>query len=328
MGFIFTPVLSVELTQLCNLDCKHCLSGESKNVKITREILEKLFDEVVFAETLYLTGGEVFLAYEQIKMLLEIAKAKHVILRECAMLINGTVYDERIYTLLDEYFGNNYSVTISCDVYHDESMSRKFLGKEDVLEDSMRKHFNNKHCEGFKNAEAILINTGRAKNLNVLKNDFDPVGYFYDYFQHLGFLVGPLLFVGADGYITDGNLEVDSREEQSLGNILNESIQTMVERGGVRVKCGDVEKFFVAMDKRFEAHQKRKGEHYKFENHRLVINHDYKCLDFSEVLEDCNKLMRMFYEKGMDSIEFKESLDESCEKYPYDISQMVHKKVN
>ena len=56
MKGIITYLLVIELTQLCNLDCKHCLSGESKNVFITREILECVFDEVKFVETLFLTG--------------------------------------------------------------------------------------------------------------------------------------------------------------------------------------------------------------------------------------------------------------------------------
>ena len=54
---IVTTRLGIELTQKCNLDCKHCFKGESTNISITREIIEKVFDEVKFVETLDLSGG-------------------------------------------------------------------------------------------------------------------------------------------------------------------------------------------------------------------------------------------------------------------------------
>lgn len=75
-------------------------------------------------ETLDLSGGEVFLGYEQIKMLLEIAKPKGVMIKYCSVITNGTIYDSRIYEILDEYFGENYQVGISDDDFHDKSIRR------------------------------------------------------------------------------------------------------------------------------------------------------------------------------------------------------------
>ena len=40
------------------------------------------------------------------------------------MLTNGTIYDGRIYELLDEYFGKNYQVGISDDDFHDKSIKK------------------------------------------------------------------------------------------------------------------------------------------------------------------------------------------------------------
>ena len=101
---IITPHLGIELTQRCNLNCRHCFRGEARNKDISREIIEKVFDEVKYVGTLDLSGGEVFLAYEHLKMLLEIAKEKEVKIESCSMLINGTIYDGRIYKLLDEFY--------------------------------------------------------------------------------------------------------------------------------------------------------------------------------------------------------------------------------
>lgn len=45
---IATYHLGIELTQRCNLDCKHCFKGEMHNVNISRKILEKVFDEIKY----------------------------------------------------------------------------------------------------------------------------------------------------------------------------------------------------------------------------------------------------------------------------------------
>ena len=137
MKKIATPHLGIELTQRCNLDCSHCFRGESRNVNISREILEKIFDEIKYVETLDLSGGEVFLAYEQLKMLLEIAREKKARIEFCSMLTNGTVYDSRIYDLLDEYFGENYQVGISSDDFHDKSIRRIYRKNTTFLSEKL-----------------------------------------------------------------------------------------------------------------------------------------------------------------------------------------------
>lgn len=60
---ILTDVLVLEVTQLCNLTCKHCLKGKSCSVFMSDEIIYNTFKEVKIVNTLLLTGGEVFLAY-------------------------------------------------------------------------------------------------------------------------------------------------------------------------------------------------------------------------------------------------------------------------
>ena len=124
MRKIITPDLGIELTQKCNLNCSHCFRGAARNRNISKEIIEKVFDEIKYIQTLDLSGGEVFLGYEQLKTLLETANQKGTTIESCSMLTNGTIYDGRIYELLDEYFGKNYQVGISDDDFHDKSIKR------------------------------------------------------------------------------------------------------------------------------------------------------------------------------------------------------------
>ena len=325
MRKIITTTLCVELTQLCNLDCKHCLKGESRNVHITREILERAFSEIKYIERLFLTGGEVFLAYEQLKMLLEIAKEKKVYIEKCAMLINGTVYDERVYALLDEYFKDKYTVSISSDVYHDESIARKFQDNIDTAIENIIKHYDNKHFANFVELGNLLINTGNAKSLDVFKNEPEAIGYYYDYWKDVGLLVGPIIFLGSDGYISEGNLETDRRSAECLGNILEESIGEMVERGGIHGNYGTLEAFYKAMYRREWEYQHHKGDHWRFENHKLVPYHYVENTAYKEALDDAIKLMQLFQKKGWHDPEFQACLTQSIEKFPHDISQIVHR---
>ena len=190
MRKIITPDLGIELTQKCNLNCSHCFRGAARNRNISKEIIEKVFDEIKYIQTLDLSGGEVFLGYEQLKTLLETANQKGTTIESCSMLTNGTIYDGRIYELLDEYFGKNYQVGISDDDFHDKSIKR--INREN-LEDSenpdlhpksikdvknnMYRHFINEHCIGFQRVSKHLINNGRAVNTKTPHKDFEAMGY-------------------------------------------------------------------------------------------------------------------------------------------------------
>ena len=271
MRKIITPDLGIELTQKCNLNCSHCFRGAARNRNISKEIIEKVFDEIKYIQTLDLSGGEVFLGYEQLKTLLETANQKGTTIESCSMLTNGTIYDGRIYELLDEYFGKNYQVGISDDDFHDKSIKRIY---RENLEDSenpdlhpksikdvknnMYRHFINEHCIGFQRVSKHLINNGRAVNTKTPHKDFEAMGYYFNSINPTALLVGPMIFIGADGFISDINSDLDKRREQSLGNIKENSIANLVMQGGIKIDCKDVVEFFELMQKRendFGTHQ-------------------------------------------------------------------------
>ena len=67
---IFTPIIGIEISRKCNLYCTHCMRGEAESLTINKEILEKFFDEVKSANVLVISGGEPFICYDEIKMLI------------------------------------------------------------------------------------------------------------------------------------------------------------------------------------------------------------------------------------------------------------------
>ena len=60
----------IELTRRCNLQCAHCLCGESQNVDISTEIIDRIFVDVKDCGHIVLTGGEPLLRLDMIEYLI------------------------------------------------------------------------------------------------------------------------------------------------------------------------------------------------------------------------------------------------------------------
>lgn len=338
MKKILTDHLGIELTQRCNLNCSHCFRGEARNVNISREIIEKVFDEVKYARVLDLSGGEVFLAYDQLKMVLEIAKQKGVIIEYCSMLTNGTIYDERIYKLLDEYFGRNYQVGISDDDFHDKSI-RRIYGKNtknsenpdlsptsvNDIKNNISRHLFNEHCIGFQRVSNRLINNGRAVDLGTPHKEFEAYGYYYNNMDPRILLAGPMIFVGADGFISDINSDIDKRNEQSLGNINVNSISDLVINGGIEIECKDINEFFKLMQKRLTDFGTHQGDHLGFNNGKMVHVEYVREEEYYKALEDLPDFVdRALKAIEEDRLEEFVKTDPNFKLYPKDLSQTEH----
>jgi len=342
MRKILTPRLGIELTQKCNLNCSHCFRGAARNVSISKEILEKVFDEVKYVQTLDLSGGEVFLGYEQLKMLLETAKQKDVTIRYCSMLTNGTVYDPRIYELLDEYFGLYYQVAISDDDFHSKSI-RRIYGKNtkdsetpdlspsttNDIKNNMSRHFFNIHCIGFRRVSNRLISNGRAVNTQTPHKDFEAMGYYFNSISPKALLVGPMIFVGADGFISDINSDLDKRNEQSLGNINENSISDLVINGGIEIDCKGIDDFFILMKTREDDFATHQGDHLGFKDGKMEHIEYIRDEAYYKALEDLPDFLvraSKAIEEGR-LIEFIRT-DPQFKIYPHDLSQIDHKDPN
>lgn len=318
--------LGIELTQRCNLDCKHCFRGEMHNVNISREILEKVFDEVKYIHILDLSGGEVFLAYEQLKMLLEIAAKKGTKIDKCSMLINGTVYDQRIYDLLDQYFGNNYQVGISDDDFHEKSIQRIYGENEASLNEivgNMMLHLENPHSIGFIGLSKHLVENGRALSLNTPKKQFETMGYYYSLYGNRCF-VGPMVFIGSDGYISDMNSDIEKRKEQSIGNIISTTLLDSLLNGGIRIEC-DLERPFAFFQKRETEFTTHQGDHLIFKDNKMAHITYTPDTKYWEAIDRLQEDMIAFKKAEEDGKldEFFANLDTI---YDGDLSQTEHSK--
>lgn len=334
---IITMHLGIELTQRCNLDCRHCFRGESCNLNISREILEKVFDEVKFVSVLDLSGGEVFLAYEQLKMVLEVAKEKKCTIENCSLLTNGTIYDERIYKLLDEYFGDNYQVGISDDDFHDKSIKRIYGNNDKVstnpnlypvnakeVYNNMYRHFFHPRCVGFHRVSNHLIENGRAILTDTPHKKFESIGYYYQEYDNDIMIAGPMIFIGADGYISDINSDIKKRDEQSLGNVKGTKLSDAIKNGGIEKVNMEPQEFFDMLQQREKDFATHQGDHLIFKDNKMAYTTYEPDTKYIKEMEKLDGILKGFTNVSNydEFIQYISSLDFSD--YPHDLSQIDH----
>lgn len=90
--------LTFELTRRCNMNCDFCAKGEAQEVDITKEIVDKMLDEVqnFYIHILRLGGGEPFLNPEMAVYIIDQVIKRHIYVKYLAIFTNGLIRDKRI----------------------------------------------------------------------------------------------------------------------------------------------------------------------------------------------------------------------------------------
>lgn len=189
--YIFAGLV-IELTRRCNMSCKHCGRGEAQNITITKEIIDRIFENVQDCVTLYVSGGEPLLEPDILLYLLNRIKSWTRLI-SLEITTNGSVLDERIVYALEDLckepihsdlkekdITRRVQLTISNDEFHISGESQKALGFYGPLFEEAKKRLEGTEAEikldtwspvneeetkskGYPGA--ILIYSGRAKDL-------------------------------------------------------------------------------------------------------------------------------------------------------------------
>lgn len=118
--------LALQVTRRCNLRCDLCGKGEPQNIDITKEIVDKTFDEVqnYYISDLRLNGGETFLNPEMIAYILEQIEKRNIMVNRIFVFTNGYYFDERIVKAIKRFC--DYSRTIKPQIIdYFQKMERK-----------------------------------------------------------------------------------------------------------------------------------------------------------------------------------------------------------
>ena len=209
--------LLLELTRECNLSCKHCFRGESEKTYMNPDLLNKVFKNTSRIHTLLLTGGEPFLAINQLRRLREIIMTDRTNISDIIIVTNGTVLSSEIIDILNDFNSRaNLEIRVSNDIFHELELEKNNLKEIKEKNIEILKDYFNVNMELPNEKVYIVDRVGRATNLT--QEDLD---YINSIDKSVKYVFGsdrrleeyrksyPLPVLSDEDYVVDGSLNID-----------------------------------------------------------------------------------------------------------------------
>ena len=117
--------LYLEITRDCTLECIHCYRGEKEDKYLSLDVIDKVFSGVEKIHKLLITGGEPFLALEQLKRIAYNIQKYDIKIDRITIVTNGTVLSKEIINLISYFSNVSYvELDISSDKFHEIELER------------------------------------------------------------------------------------------------------------------------------------------------------------------------------------------------------------
>lgn len=220
MKKLYVQNLMLIITSKCNFNCRHCLRGNGYTINMSKHMLDEVFKEIKYVDNLIITGGEPFIAKDELIDLLEILRKQKVSIEQFGFITNGTLYDEEIEIILDHYEEYTKSVATNCcsrinPKYHGYiDLSDDEFHQEELIKISNNKYFenieklkNSKYFFGVKHLNNGIETSGNA--INLVGDDYNfipPVTYkLYNYQNQEFNYLGPVVTIAPDGKLINCN---------------------------------------------------------------------------------------------------------------------------
>lgn len=117
--------LMIEITRNCNLICEHCCRGEKEIINMSIETMDNLFKDIEFVDELLLSGGEPFIAINQIEHLAFLMETGAVKIKRLAIITNATVFCSRTLKVLKRLKSLTIlDLRLSDDIFHKFELER------------------------------------------------------------------------------------------------------------------------------------------------------------------------------------------------------------
>lgn len=123
--------LMIEITRKCNMKCAYCLRGDAQNVTMSKEVIDKIFEDAVDCKQVLFTGGEPLLALDEIEYFIDKILKSNWTTKNIAMTINGMIRDKRLIDIVNRFCQSKeertFYVFVSEDEFHDNNESKRTL---------------------------------------------------------------------------------------------------------------------------------------------------------------------------------------------------------
>ena len=150
--------LTLEVTRFCNLECIHCLRGESENKYITSNTINNLMKNINSIHLLTITGGEPLIATNSINKLISSIKTNNIKIDNIQLITNGTILSSNTLKVLKELQSiSNLHLYLSSDKFHlIELQKKELLDKYERNKKIYKELFYAKEYGNFNNRVIII----------------------------------------------------------------------------------------------------------------------------------------------------------------------------
>lgn len=232
--------LILEITRKCNLQCAHCLRGDVQRVTMSNEILSRAMGFIDSICTLIVTGGEPSLAPEVLENLINILYWRKVQVGAFYIVSNGMNHNKyrRFLTAVERLYGwcdqqDSCVLTVSRDQYHPFNDNPwKYLSKFE-LRDEYGHHYGEYppyfQPDERKHRMERVLGEGRAVET---QTGFEPQEQQkpWELDAEGTYVIDPEVYVSANGNVTSAcNMSFDRIDAEAKGNVLETSLQTIIE---------------------------------------------------------------------------------------------------
>lgn len=260
MKKLYVQNLMLIITSKCNFNCRHCLRGNGYTINMSKHMLDEVFKEIKYVDNLIISGGEPLLAKNELIDLLEVLKHQNVSIEQYGFATNGTLYDEEIEIILDQYeeYAKNVSknrcsrinpkmhgyIDLSDDDFHHEELVKIANPK---YQENIEKLKNSKYFFGVKHLNNGIETSGNA--LDLVGEDYKlvpPRNYkMYNYQDKELNYLGPVVTIAPNGKIINCN-SYDEMEFSNFG-LVDDGIFEQVKKNSK--KCLTYKGFIKHIDK-------------------------------------------------------------------------------
>jgi len=218
--------LIFEVTRRCNMNCTHCLRGDSQRINITEDVINNVLIDIDSIYSVTFSGGEPFLNFKAIDYIFSGLKDRNIEYLNFYLVTNGKIHKKKYIDKLQyEYdilktMDFTGGLTVSLDEYHD-TIKQKNID----LFTNLKFYRTDKD---FRKQDLLLINTGRANNNGIgVKNPkyINEISFEYEDDK----LWIDELYINALGdVLIDCNLSYDDQTDYSIGNVLQTPFEEII----------------------------------------------------------------------------------------------------
>lgn len=240
--------LGIEITRKCNKSCKHCMKGESQNISISKEIVDKLFSDIQDCNEFMFLGGEPLLEIDIIEYIIDKIIENNWSVSAIQLTTNGTIRDEKIchiYKKFCESGDHRFALLrVSNDTFHNSYESKRTVDFYKPIINKINKELGrvaitlNTVFENEKDNYNYILYSGKAINyIDTHKNQFVPFGTMLvkcpELFDHRIKIVDDEVFcrlrIAANGNIGfDEERSFALDDKMSFGNIMDSDVTSLI----------------------------------------------------------------------------------------------------